>query len=169
MTQGCGKKIEDSSGKNDSGNQEQYARAEDLVFKASNDPDADRAPATKTVSRNGLVKLPETLRVLEGNGGNYWAKLTFNKDTEGSEFYCLYKAGSALTAPSETLDTDEFHKGLKYHFKGCYDQNDQEFIIEDLETYTAAIYEDKDIELQLLGSHPDYFTSVEAVLTVDWN
>lgn len=170
ITQSCGKKIEDSSsGERKPGSQNEYITVEDITLEASVDQDINRIIASSSIPRHGSMKIPESIKVIEGNAGNYWARLTINKDIEGFEFYCLYQGGAKLARPDEIVHAEDFKKGLTYHFKGCFNEDNQEFMVEDLELFTTPIYQNKNIELRLLGAHPDHFTKAITNLLVTWD
>lgn len=154
---GCGKKIQQPQ------NQEvklqrlesQMIELEAKLFANGNAVDKEHRFTT-----DSEVRIPDSLRVTEGNAGNNIAKIYFNVDeNKHFEFYCKYVGGASNASPNMP---DEITNGHYYLFDTCYMQENDKEEINLIPGYESIQDKNKSVVFKLISADPRFDTQASA-------
>jgi hypothetical protein len=167
LNTGCGKKVQNSSTNDDV--QRRTLGSNIFNLKATLENSGYSIPGNFRFDNNGLVRIPEQLKVLKGNAGNRLARIYFNVREGLHEFYCNYKGGASGPTPN---DPKEIKKGLSYNLLNCFQDVNNDGIPEELNYYAgfeAPQDMDNFVRLEVLSSDPRYTTEIQAQFEVEWH
>lgn len=164
----CGKKVVNgASGIED---RPPVLGAQTVSIQASRISSYSSSPGVLVFPRDGKIRFPEQVQVLEGNGANQKLRVYLNKvDQNFWEFHCDYQGQSIDDSP--TVGSPDYLAGMNYYFEGCYDMNQNNLGLDadDLNDFTYPIDQGKILEVEVMGMHSEEtLTTVEALFEIEW-
>lgn len=159
---GCGKKVEVND------NQEvRRPRLESALvkLKAKLFKNGSAVDEEYLFSKDAEVRIPEVIKVTQGNAGNQLARVYFNVNSDDSYgFFCSYIGGASSQTPNSP---DEINEGHNYSFDNCYKNINGSFEeINYYPGYESLQYENKSVVLSILGADPRFDTQAQAEFEV---
>lgn len=159
---GCGKKVEQTKEQvvSRSRLETQIVKLKAKLFSNGNAIDEDYE-----FDSDAEVRIPDSLRVTEGNAGNQIAKIYFNVDeNDNFDFYCKYIGGASNATPNKP---EEITSGHYYNFSACYlEENDQQQITY-YPGYESIQYKNKSVVFKLISADPRFDTQASAEFEVN--
>lgn len=159
---GCGKKVTNNP------DDEQIARealtTERVLLDATLKTNGEKELSAYDFKKDAEVRIPASIRVIEGNAGNNTAVIYFNANSNTNfDVYCIYQGAASTASPIEEQD---ILNGLTYEFDSCYDD------LGYLNYYPGnGLIQDKGLSviLELISADSRYNTKVKTELEVDWH
>lgn len=155
---GCGKKVEVNE------NQEvQRPRLESAIvkLKAKLFKNGSAVDEEYLFDEDAEVRIPEVIKVTQGNAGNQLARVYFNVNSDGSYgFFCSYIGGASSQTPNTP---EEINEGHNYSFDNCY--KNVNGVYEEINYYPgyeSLQFENKSVVLSILGADPRFDTQAQA-------
>lgn len=161
---GCGKKVESTPTNEDiqrAGLNTSIVKLESKIFTTG-----DIIKRKYDFETDSEVRIPDVIKVTEGNAGNNQARIYFNQDSSSFGFYCNYLGGASSASP---INPDDFENGKMYYFDRCYTIEGDLGEINYYPGYESIQYEGKSVEFQILSADPRFDTSAEAEIEVNFH
>lgn len=112
--------------------------------------------STHNLTEETTVAIPSTIKVTQGNAGNYYTLVTFDDN-----MICYYKGGSPFSYPLQSGNAQHIEDGKLYHFSHC-SENGVTVNIQDNDLVTVS----NNIKLKIHNGDSTVSTAVELSLQV---
>jgi hypothetical protein len=164
---GCGKGVINRAPASDNNSEVRAITADSFKLSASLDTSGTNFDSSKSFAKDLELRIPESLKVTEGNAGDGSAIVYFNSngDTE-YDFYCKYIGGASSQTPT---DEEEIIKGLRYNFHDCYTQDNDQGQIGFNPGEAITQYNFSSVVFRVQSADPTENTTVEADIEINWH